>query len=674
MSWWEAVPAIVAAVAMLLAPGAIVLAPLRLGLVGRAAAAGVGSVALIGAAGVVYGALGLPFAAWQPLSLALIAGAAVWLVDRRRTRVELPAERSRWRWVLLAWAAAAVVIAVVAFTGLPAPDRVSQTYDNVFHLSAVAAILDGGNASSLSLRTLIETDRSFAYYPAAWHSLTASVVQLSGAGPVVASNAAWLGVAAVVWVPGAAWLAQVVLHTVEPGRVAVVALPLSAAFGAMPFSLLSWGTLYPTFLATALLPAAIAVPVLSGRALLQTRSLRRWRATALGAAAILGTIAALAFAQPRVLASWALLLAPLAIATVGTFVRVALRAGGVARRRALWSLAAGGGVLALAAAAGFAYLVVVMGLFERPLNDRLEGPQAAATQTVLTGVGQALAQAWPTGVSAVVAWPSLVLAAAVLVGAGFAVRTRGMRWIVVSYVAVVALFALAAGSDDVVAKLVTALWYKDRYRLSSVVPVLGVVLATLGAMVIAGWIARGVRRREEVSTTLPVAVAWTVTTVSAGVMLVSGVTSSIGTVFRLPDSHASTEVVSRAQIEFMGGLGEIVPEDQRILGDPWDGSAWTQLFAGREPVFPHVNGQWDAARLTLAYGLDLIETDPAVCAALDELRVRHVLYNPHEFGGGDPSGNHFPAPHRAVQAGLFAEVAGDGESVLYRIDQCGPLP
>jgi hypothetical protein len=110
-----------------------------------------------------------------------------------------------------------------------------------------------------------------------------------------------------------------------------------------------------------------------------------------------------------------------------------------------------------------------------------------------------------------------------------------------------------------------------------------------------------------------------------------------------------------------------------VLGDPWDGSAWTLVFGTREPVFPHVNGQWDADRLTVAFHLDDIDTDPNVCAALDRLRVRFVVHDPHEFGGGDPSGNHFPGPHAAVEAGLFTLVDSAGSTRLYRIDQCGAL-
>ncbi|MFG6502788.1 DUF6541 family protein [Microbacterium sp. P05] len=673
MSWWAAAPAVAAAVGMLLLPGAIVVLPLRMGLVARAAVSGLTSIALIGFAGILFALGGIGFAAWQPFVLALAAGGLVAVIDRRRTRLAGPAEQSRWRWILLTWAVTAVLIGVVAFSGVASPDRVSQTYDNVFHMSAIAAILDGADASSLTLRTLIETAQVTGFYPAGWHSLVVSVVQLSGVVPTVAANAAWLAVAVAVWVPGAAWLAQVILRQFEPGLVAVVSIPLAAAFGSMPYSLLSWGTLYPTFLATSLLPAAVAVPILAGRALGGAQGLRRWRVLVLGSSAIVGTVSALTFAQPRVLVSWALLLSPLLIGAVVGLLRASLRAGGAARRRAIWSIASGGGVLALAAAAGFAYLVFGLGLFERPLDQRLGGPQAAATQSVAEGIWQGLAQAWPTGVGGVAAAPAVLLAGFVLVGIGAALRSRGVRWVVVSYVAVVVLFALAAGSDDVVSKVLTALWYKDRYRLSSVAPVLGVTLAALGILVAGRWLQRRARWAERRGVLLPVAASWLVTSTAVVTLVLTGATGAIATVFHLPPARAQTEIVSQAQIDFMARLGDVVPADQRVLGDPWDGSAWTQLFGDREPVFPHVNGQWDAARLTLAYGLDTIETDPAVCAALDELRVRYVLYSPHEFAGGDPAGNHFPAPHRAVEAGLFTEVASDGDSILYRIDQCAPM-
>lgn len=667
VAWLPALPAVLVAIAVLLLPGLVATAPLRVGIAARLALSGSASVAFIGLAGVVFGMLRIPFAIWQPVFLALLV-LALTLALRARSALRLPRERVRWWALALTWLAASVLIALVAFAFVPSPERFSQTYDNVFHLSAIAHILDTGDASSLTLRTLIETGKTWSFYPAAWHSLVALTVQLTGASVPVAVNAAWIAVCAALWLPGVAWLAQLIVRRFEQGRVAFVALPIGASFGAMPYALLSWGTLYPTFLATALLPTAVAVPYATWMLRRTVRRAHRRRVVVIGVLGTLGAIAAVGFAQPRVLATWVVLLAPFALATAVRAFRRARRAGGVRRRRAGWALAVAVILVVVGAVGGFAYLVLRLGLFTRPLDDRLGGPQAKATQPVWEGLWQVLAQSWPTGIGGMVVFPAVLLALAVLIGGIVAWRTRGIRWVVVTYAIVAVLFAFAAGSDDVVTKLATALWYKDRYRLSSALPVLGVALATLGILTAARWAGR---RRAG---TLAVAVGWLTALTSAAALVFGGASASIGFAFRLPDNGAASEVLSRAQIDFMGRVADMVPADQRLLGDPWDGSGLSLLFAGREPVFPHVNGQWDAARQTIAWRLQDIDSDPAVCAALDELRVRYVLYHPHEFGGGDPSGNHFIGVHTAVEAGLFEPVLTDGDSTLYRIDQCGVLP
>ncbi|WP_322412172.1 DUF6541 family protein [Microbacterium invictum] len=651
---------------MLLLPGLIGLAPLRGGMVPRVALAGPLSVLLIGIAGVIGSVVGLPFMAWHPFILAAVVAIGVLLF--RRSGGPPPSRTRRRTALVLTWLAASALIAAVAFAGTPSPALVSQSYDNVFHVSAIARILVDGDASSLTLRTLIETDREFAYYPAAWHSTVASVAQLTGQAIPIAVNATWIAVAAAVWLPGVAWISHACLPRINVSTAALVALPLGAAFGSMPYALLTWGTLYPTFLATALLPAAVAVPVIGWRLGRANRPGARraplaW--TVLGTAA---TLAAVAFSQPRVLASWALIMSVPTIFVAVGMARRGLRGSGAARRRAIVALALSTAASVGAATVAAWYVIARLGLFERPLEERLGGPQAAAVQNIGTGVWQVVSQSTLTGVGAISTAPSVLLAIVVIAGAVVAWRARRSRWLVISFGLLALLYILAAGSDDVFSKLSTAVWYKDKFRLSSVMPVLGVPLAVLGVLS-AGRLWSRLFRRP-----LLVPSAWVVAATSAATLTVTGVTGSVSAVFSMPESNARVEVVSRSQIEFFASLPDYVPEGQKVLGDPWDGSAWTLAFGAREPVFPHVNGQWDPARLILAWNLASIETDPAVCAALDELRVRYVVFNPHEFGGGDPAGNHFPGPHAAVEAGLFTEVATDGESKLYRIDQCGALP
>jgi len=662
------------AMLVLAVPGLIAVAPLRAGLIPRFALGSVAAVASIGLSGVVFGGIGIRFQAWQPLVIALVLAAGAWLLARwSGARLPRTTGRRGFLVISLTWLAAATAVSAVVLSGLPGFDHISQTYDNVFHLSAVASILQDGDASSLTLRTIIETDRTFAFYPSSWHSVVALVAQLTGTGIAVAANATWLAVVALVWLPGVAWLAQVCLHRYPSATVAAVALPLGAAFGWMPYGLLTWGTLYPTFLATALLPVCVAIPVATWIRLRNAHSPAR--VIVAGAATLAVALLALASAQPRVLASWLVIIAiPAFGVAIASLMRL-WRRGGRSRRRMLWLVATGVALGLVVAGVLFLYLVTRLGLFDRPLEERLGGPQAQATQSVVAGLWQVLSVSTPTGVAGDITAPALLLGAVVIVGAVFAIRSRGLRWVVYAYALVGTLYALAAGSDDVVSKLLTAIWYKDRYRLSATLAVLGVVLATYGVLVLAGWLRRKATSPDPLTphSGLSASLAWIVTVVSAATLSISGMAAAIATVFALPDGPPGAAVVSSAQIEFMASLDEYVPKGERVLGDPWDGSALTWVFGEREPVFPHVNGQWDADRQTLAWSLAAIDDEPRVCESLDRLRVRYVLYNPHEFGGGDPSGNHFPGPHEAVDAGLFTPVVSDGESTLYRIDQCGEL-
>ncbi|MDQ4215392.1 DUF6541 family protein [Microbacterium sp. ASV81] len=665
-TWLDLVLPLLAATALLLVPGVVATAALRVGLVARVAFAGVSGVVSIGVAGVLAALVGLPFAPWQPLLPAAVILGVSMLLRRRRPRTDLlPRERVRWWWLVAVGIASTAVVVLVAFAHVPGPDRISQTYDNVFHLSAIAHILQTGDGSSLALRTMIETTRTFSYYPAAWHDLVALTVQLSGAPIPVAVNAAWVAVCAVAWIPGAAWLAQLVARSSDGGIVALIAMPLAACSGAMPFALLGWGSLYPTFVATAALPVAVGIPF---AAWIHRRDRPRDAGTIIALVLAFGTAcAAVALGQPRVLATLAVILVPFfgAVAAVA-FLR-AWRAGGRSRRRAVVAVATGSGVLVAAVVVGFLYAVVRLGLFSRPLESRLGGGQARATQSVADGLIQVLTQTWLTGIGTATA-PALLVAVATAVGLFALARTPGSRWIVVSFLALAVLFALAAGSDAVVTKLLTALWYKDRYRLSSGLPVLGVALATVGILFLARLIGRrAVRWRPAIAAVLAVA------TTATAVLALGATSAATGFVFRLPSVHAGDAVVSRTEAAFFARSSGIIPAGERVLGDPWDGSALSAVFGGREPVFAHVNGQFDADRLVLAYNLDEIGSNPAVCRALDALRVRFVLYDPHQLDGGDPSGNHFPAVHRAVDHGLFERVSRAGDTVLYRIDQCGPL-
>ena len=673
LTWAAVVPAVV----ILLAPGGLV--AWALGLRGLLLVAVAGPLTLAGAGvlGVVLGELGVPFSAWTLLAAALLTAALLLLGRRllRRHRDGVPladaGERTPWP-VWLAVALSGVAIAIGVMTALGSADRISQSYDAVFHLNAAAFVLQEGDGSSFHLYRLSNPGDDLEFYPAAWHALTAMVAQVSGAGIPVAMNAAWVAVSAAIWVPGAVVLTDTLAGRGPNRRMLLVsAAILAAVFPAFPLLLLAWGTLYPTGLAYALQPIMLALLVIAvlsphGRAPLREPDPVRVRPWLL--LTLVGTAAV--FAHPRSLPTFAVFVAPLAVYLL---VRWAHRGWLAGRRRTVVAVLAGvaAGLVLTAVAA----VLVVFRFYDvdaRPISDRLNGGPAVARQGFAESLLQAVTHSVVLGSPERTLGPLLLLAALTIGGLWLAVRRPQYRWIVVAYVALILLYALAAGSNSDLAKLLTGLWYKDKYRLMSALPILAVPLAAAGltaaVAVFRSWLGR---RR----------VPWARSPVLAlGALGVVGATSwfgpahsamrtSLAEVFSLP-ATTDREILSADDRDLLLQLPEHVPAGERVAGNPWDGSSLSWAIGMREPLFPHLTGDWGADRELVARRLDQVATDPAVCEALDRLDTNYLMHSEDLLWGGDPQAEVFAPMSAAAGAPGFEEVARSGTSVLYRITAC----
>lgn len=366
-----------------------------------------------------------------------------------------------------------------------------------------------------------------------------------------------------------------------------------------------------------------------------------------------------------------LFLVPLAATLLWRAMSAGWRAGGRRRTRVVrWTI----GSLLIALMCVVASILVVFRMFHvgtRPIGDHLNGPQATAIQAIGDGLWQVLTQSALVGLGTDVTGPVWLLAIIVFIGLFIAMRSPRLRWLAIAYTAAALLFALAAGSNDDLTKVLTGLWYKDRYRLSALLPMAAAPLAAIG-------LAAGCRRltgstasvQRLAPARLTAIAAALLTAASAWMTMWGPVGTATSHEYRLEQSK-TVDFVDATEAAFLSRVSEIVPADELVLGDPWDGSALVWMYGEREPVFPHLNGQWDPDRLLLAEHLPEINTNPDVCTALDRLNVHYVLYNPVLFDGGDPSGDKFAGVHAAAEDGLFAEVARSGDTVLYRIDQCG---
>lgn len=696
MSWTAVAPPVAVVLAAVFVPGLALAAAARLRGIVALGVAGPLGYAIVGITGVVAGAVHIPFG-WP----ALLGTTAILVVLAIAARAALRAAGApvpawdTWRpvsWVpvLVGAIVATTAITIVAFAFVPDPDRITQTYDTVFHLNAAASIVDTGDASSLHLYRLTHPGKQLAFYPAVWHSLTALGAETTGVDIAVAANATWIATAGPVFSLGGAFVSAVVFgkaglrgDDASPAQrtiVATVAAVLASTFVAFPYLLLDFGTLYPNGLAYTILPAGLAIVA----ALLPFPERAHWRPESPGfrprtVLLLLGWGAAAAFAHPRSAVALLVLATPMVVAWFAARMSALAATGVRGRRRAriTWVVVVlVGAALVTVVAVGVLHYYGAGG---RPISDHLNGGPALARESFPQALLQGLLATSLVAPSQSALPPSVLLAIVAFVGLIAALLRPGLRWVVFTYLALVLLYGFAAGSDSDLAKIATGLWDKDKFRIVAILPAIGVPLA-------AWTIAAGV---AELTTSLRSRVARrndprirTVAGVTALVTLLvattawfgpalGGVSSAMGEVFALPDHQKQGLLLDADEEALLEHVADYVPKGQIIVGNPWNGSALAWALGGRRVLFPHLGGYWNYDGRVIARHLDDFATDARVCPAVRAEHVRWVITEPGHLVGDRKAVARFAAIDRVVtKPGAAQLVASSGSTRLWRLDAC----
>ncbi|WP_369069202.1 DUF6541 family protein [Kineococcus terrestris] len=653
MTWWQAASPQLLGVVVLLLPGLLVGAALRLRGTALLGAAPLLTVTVLAGTGVAASLGGLPFgplaAAAGTAAAAVAAGTAGLLVTaatRRGPGGRAPADRPgqpREERTALAAAAGAAVAAVLAHLsvqrGLGRPDVVSQTFDATFHLNAVRWVLDTGDASPWSVARLT-APQGGGFYPSGWHAVTALVSTL-GPSPVVAANVVVWVVAGVVWPLGCALLVRAVVGA-RPLLVASGAV-LSQAFVALPWLVDRWGVLWPQALGTTLAAAVLGLAALAAG----TGPVGAGDRARAALAAVAGA-GGCALVHPGAL----LLLLPLLalLLLVSALPQALLPWRATQAQRAVAALALLG---AAAAGAGLAVLW--------PRTASVRSADWPATRSVPRALWESLSLS-PAG-----AGGSAAAAVLVAVGLVVAARRTGWRWLVAAHVLLVALDVLAAAVDAPLSQQLTGFWYNDRFRLAAAVPLTGVPLAVLGARALAGAAARAARR--PVAGRLA-AGALAAAVLAAAVPQVRGNGDQLGLTNARAAESPPLSLVDEAEQRFLEDLRRWVPPGDVVAGTPWDGSSSAYALSGVPVLYPHFRGNQPQDWAFLADHLQDAGVDPAVCPALERRGVRWVLdagelWDPPLLA---------PAGYTAFRAFRgrpgFEPVAEGGGVTLYRITAC----
>lgn len=614
-----------------------------------AAVAPVFSLTLIGGSAVVASWVGVAWSILPLLMISAAAGAGIYVV-RRRTSPRAPVAQERPRldpWLVLALVLAASAIAFRFAQIVQNPANISQTFDNIFHLNGVRWAVAEGDASSLRLGYMTSPDGSLPFYPAAWHALTALVVQITGASVPVAINAVVLTTSALVWPLGAVLLVRTLFGT--SSVLTVAAALIAASIPAFPILLMDYGVLYPLQLSLAVLPVALAATA---------RLLRVASADVVPAGTgwwvfiHLGIIPGLTLAHPGGFVAWMALTFPMfAVA----FVR-AMRNGGLRTR-------------AILVASAVAYVVVGY-LLVRVLRPPLEARGWPLQMRGREAIWQVLT------VSPWYLVPAVGIALCVLAGLVWAAidRTRPL-------VVAVGVYVIGAGLFITVAALpypglrdwLTGSWYNNLPRLASIFAVSLVPLAAYGAARTWQWASSRIAKpRSEAPSTSWLRTAGGV--VGAAVFLVvlqvdGAVNRAVEWAAPLYEAEASAPLLSSDEYALLERLPNEVPEGVAVAGSPWTGASLAFAIADRPVLMPHTLMFVTPEVQEVNDGLADAVPGAPVCDAIRDLEVGYVLdFGPQEVHGGE---HDLPGLEDLENSPAVELVDAEGDAKLYRVVGCG---
>ena len=675
-SGWTLAAATLVVAGLLLVPGWIVGRSAHLGALPSLAVAPALGSANIGAAEILAHALALP---WRPWGWAVITALTAVSALMARLIAGSPPERARRtapqgraeRTILAGGLIVAVVVPAGAILSvLPGPAYPAQAFDATFHLNAVAAIREGGNASMLGGLSALYSGRA-VYYPTVWHGALA----LAPGGPVPVSTAGVLALTAVAWplsllglLARAAGLdtpwepeAEGARRRQQTCAVAAV-LALSAAVVGFPLLPMTSLAVWPYALSVLGLPGVLVLYDLLRRG---TASRRLRLVLVLLALAAAGGVVA---AHGTGLFNLAVLTPPfLADAVVSLWRRSATRRGG----RALLAAVAVAAMLVLAAGTWFmrGSLASVLG-YRRPA-----GGVAGAVATL----GQAIIDLPMYGaVPGATVLIGIVIGLLTLAAAWSARSRRDQRpWLIMWLLAL--LLLVLVGGPQWVGRQLGAPWYLQKARI--------LPLAILPAFVLLVQAGAGQpgRRLWEVLCRAASQVGGMRPERAAAAMLVALVLLPVAARTPLERNLAASvydpqriqygTLLTKDSIALIRRSRSELPDDAVVLGAPSRGAAHLWSLGGLHVVYPTRDKTapgTPGAALASAWPT-LGQKGSQTCTLLNRLGVRYFYSSSDATASGSVTG---AAPLRwdsrltQVPSEGLELVDSEGSASLWRITAC----
>ncbi|QUQ62793.1 DUF6541 family protein [Kutzneria sp. CA-103260] len=517
--------------------------------------------------------------------------------DAQQPRSGLYWPRSR-HWMLAGAVLIATAVGLLAMGRASGFTAIPQWWDAEFHANAIRFITDSGNSSPAALAAIDSTGSTSFFYPNAYHVLDATVAQIGGWSiPQVldVGNGFQAGLFALT-------LSVLVAEVTKMPALAAATGILACAFTQFPYDTLVWGPLFPFTAGVAVIPALLA---------LLCRVLAVPTSGAIVATALAGV--GLTAVHPSVTVAAAI---PAVFFLVQRW--VTMRRVPLADLRTLLLVAVAGGVTGV---------FQVLGTLTAAGGSTSTWPASltplAATEQFVTGSrSNGLPAVWLMGLGAVG-----------LIGLFLLRGATKLIWWLAGGVVFAGLFVLDASSDAHWVKSVTQPWWNDSWRLYAIGTMSVVVLAAVGLVTLARLLSRVVPRLHSAAAVVLVALLVIIAT--------KGLYLNRNTA-RLAQAFPDGPVVTHTAEAGMHELAKLAPAGSMVMNDPYDGSPWMWALADVHPVFGHAPLlPQDAAsvgqqRMTLFERFNKLDTDPAIQAAVRDLRVDYVFLSQGSITGAKP--------------------------------------
>ena len=673
---WILTAATLVVAGLLLVPGWIVGRAARLAALPSLAVAPALSSAIIAAAEILAHTLALP---WLPWGWAVIASLTAVLALMARLIVGAPPERARRaaspgraEWAILA-AGLSVAVALpagVILSVLPSPGYPPQAFDATFHLNAVAAIREGGNASMLGALSALYSGRA-VYYPTVWHG----AVALAPGGPAPVSTAGVLALTAVVWpLSLLGLLARATgldatrasetdrVHRRQRTCAVAAVLALSAAVVGFPLLPMTALAVWPYALSVAGLPGVLVLYDLLRQ---ETAS---WRLRLTLVLLTLASAGGVVAAHGTGLFNLAVLSPPFLVnLLVSRWRRCAARRGG----RALLVVGAVASVLVLAMGAWVmrASLASVLG-YQRP---------AGGVGGIVATLGQALIDLPMYGAVPGASLPVGIVFGGLTLGAAWSVRAqRDQRpWLVMWILSL--LLVVLVGGPQWAGRQLGAPWYLQKARILPLVILPALVLMAQAGAGRPGRRLWGLLRRlaSRVGGARPqraavaMLAALVLLPVVARVPLERNLVASVYDPQRIKYGTLLTEDA----LALIARSRSVLPQDAVVLGAPSRGAAHLWSVGGVHVVYPtrdQTAPGTPGATLPSAWPT-LGQKGSRTCALLNQLGVHYFYSSSDATAAGSVAGAaplRWDAPLTRIPSEGLELIDSQGGTSLWRITAC----